>query len=96
MAEPNDERPAAHDRRQRKTRTGVVTSDKMDEDRDGVAGAALRAPGLRQAGDPDQEGQGARRDDGAKAGDMVRIMETRPLAKTVKRWRVVEIDRAAE
>ena len=27
---------------------------------------------------------------GAKAGDTVRIMETRPLAKTVS-WRVVEI-----
>jgi small subunit ribosomal protein S17 len=27
---------------------------------------------------------------GAKAGDTVRIMETRPLAKTV-RWRVTEI-----
>ena len=27
---------------------------------------------------------------GAKSGDLVRIMETRPLAKTV-RWRVVEI-----
>ena len=27
---------------------------------------------------------------GAKAGDTVRIMETRPLSKT-KRWRVVEI-----
>jgi len=27
---------------------------------------------------------------GAKAGDTVRIMETRPLSRT-KRWRVVEI-----
>jgi small subunit ribosomal protein S17 len=27
---------------------------------------------------------------GAKAGDLVRIMETRPLSRT-KRWRVVEI-----
>jgi small subunit ribosomal protein S17 len=32
----------------------------------------------------------ARNTMGAKAGDLVRIMETRPLAKTV-RWRVVEI-----
>ncbi|MDH4347733.1 MAG: 30S ribosomal protein S17, partial [Gemmatimonadota bacterium] len=32
----------------------------------------------------------ARNTMGAKAGDLVRIMETRPLAKTVC-WRVVEI-----
>jgi small subunit ribosomal protein S17 len=32
----------------------------------------------------------ARNDMGAQAGDTVRIMETRPLAKTVC-WRVVEI-----
>ena len=32
----------------------------------------------------------ARNDHGAKAGDTVRIMETRPLAKTVN-WRVTEI-----
>ena len=31
----------------------------------------------------------------AKVGDVVRIMETRPLSKT-KRWRVVEIVRRAE
>jgi small subunit ribosomal protein S17 len=32
----------------------------------------------------------ARDEHGAKTGDTVRIMETRPLAKTV-RWRVFEI-----
>jgi small subunit ribosomal protein S17 len=32
---------------------------------------------------------------GAKAGDLVRIMETRPLSKT-KRWRVVEIVKRAQ
>ena len=32
----------------------------------------------------------ARNDMGAQAGDTVRIMETRPLAKTIC-WRVVEI-----
>ena len=32
----------------------------------------------------------ARDEHGAKVGDTVRIMETRPLAKTV-RWRVIEI-----
>jgi len=32
----------------------------------------------------------ARNEQGAKTGDTVRIMETRPLAKTV-RWRVTDI-----
>ncbi len=32
---------------------------------------------------------------GAKTGDVVRIVETRPLSKT-KRWRVVEILRRAQ
>jgi small subunit ribosomal protein S17 len=32
---------------------------------------------------------------GAKAGDTVRIMETRPIARTV-RWRVVEIVQRAK
>ena len=32
---------------------------------------------------------------GAKIGDLVRIVETRPLSKT-KRWRVAEITRRAE
>ena len=37
----------------------------------------------------------ARNEHGAKAGDTVRIMETRPLSKTV-RWRVVEIVERAQ
>jgi len=37
----------------------------------------------------------ARNDMGAQAGDTVRIMETRPLAKTVC-WRVIEIVQKAK
>jgi small subunit ribosomal protein S17 len=37
----------------------------------------------------------ARNEHDAKVGDTVRIMETRPLAKTV-RWRVVEIVQRAK
>ena len=37
----------------------------------------------------------ARDEHGAKIGDTVRIMETRPLAKTV-RWRVLEIVKRAK
>ena len=90
MAEQSmTDRPADRPPRGR-PRTGVVTSDKMTKTVTVLADAPLRPPGLRQAGHPDQEGEGAQRGTGAKAGDTVRIMETRPLAKTVS-WRVTEI-----
>jgi small subunit ribosomal protein S17 len=77
------------DRTRRKVRTGVVLSDKMTR----TVTVAL----TRRFAHPEYGKQvnrttkvKARNDDGAKAGDTVRIMETRPLAKTV-RWRVFEI-----
>lgn len=77
-------------RRRRKTRQGVVTSDKMTKT---VVVELTRRFAHPQYGK--QMTRTARvkaRDDsfGAKTGDTVRIMETRPLAKTVA-WRVVEI-----
>jgi small subunit ribosomal protein S17 len=76
-------------RNRRKTRTGVVTSDKMQR--------TVTVSLVRRYAHPVYGKQvtrtktiKARNDHGAKAGDTVRIMETRPLAKTV-RWRVTEI-----
>ena len=76
-------------RNQRKTRTGVVTSDKMEK--------TVTVSLTRRYAHPVYGKQitrtktvKARNEHGAKAGDTVRIMETRPLAKTV-RWRVTEI-----
>jgi small subunit ribosomal protein S17 len=76
-------------RRQRKTRTGVVTSDKM------VKTVVVRL--TRRLAHPvygkriTRYGKvKARNEQDAKVGDLVRIVETRPLAKTV-RWRVVEV-----
>ncbi len=76
-------------RARRKTRTGVVTSDKMTK----TVTVAL----VRQYAHPVYGKQMTRttrvkaHDElGAHEGDTVRLMETRPLAKTV-RWRVVEI-----
>jgi small subunit ribosomal protein S17 len=76
-------------RSQRKTRTGVVTSDKMDK--------TVTVSLVRRYAHPVYGKQvtrtkkvKARNEKDAKAGDTVRIMETRPLAKTV-RWRVTEI-----
>ena len=77
------------DRTRRKSRTGVVTSDKMQKT---VSVSLTRRFAHAVYGKQVTRTKSvkARDDHGAKTGDTVRIMETRPLAKTV-RWRVVEI-----
>jgi small subunit ribosomal protein S17 len=76
-------------RTRRKIRQGIVTSDKMEK--------TVTVSLVRRYAHPVYGKQvtrtkkvKARNDHGAKAGDTVRIMETRPLAKTVC-WRVVEV-----
>lgn len=78
------------DRNRRKTRTGVVMSDKMDktivvgvEDfvRHSLYGKAVKRTRKFKAHDEENI---------AGVGDRVRIMETRPLSKD-KRWRLVGI-----
>ncbi len=78
----------------RKMRTGLVVSDKMTKT------VTVRLE--RRFAHPLYGKQMSRThkvkahdDHGAGIGDMVRIMETRPLSKT-KRWRVVEIVERAE
>jgi small subunit ribosomal protein S17 len=81
--------PDTSARRQRKTRQGVVTSDKMTKT---VTVLLTRRTAHATYGKRITRGTAlkARNELGAKTGDTVRIMETRPLAKTVT-WRVVEI-----
>jgi small subunit ribosomal protein S17 len=78
------------DRGERKTRTGVVVSDGMNktvvvqvESRKPhrLYEKMVRRTSKLHAHDEANE---------AKVGDLVRLMETRPLSKT-KRWRIVEI-----
>jgi small subunit ribosomal protein S17 len=78
------------ERGERKLRTGVVVSDVMDKTvvvkierrtRHGLYGKSIRRTSKLHAHDEANE---------AKVGDVVRLMETRPLSAT-KRWRVVEI-----
>ena len=76
-------------RTRRKVRMGVVTSDKMEK--------TVTVSLVRRYAHPVYGKQitrtkkvKARNDHDAKTGDTVRIMETRPLAKTVN-WRVTEI-----
>jgi small subunit ribosomal protein S17 len=78
------------ERNARKTRVGMVVSDKMTKTvvvsierrvQHPVYGKMVRRTKKLKAHDEENA---------AKTGDTVRIMETRPLSKD-KRWRVVEI-----
>jgi len=74
----------------RKVRTGRVTSDKMHKS---VVVALARSVTHGLYGKQSTRTQKVVAHDEkneAKVGDLVRIVETRPLSKT-KRWRVVEI-----
>ena len=77
-------------RASRKTRVGLVVSDKMEKTvvvsierrvQHPVYGKMVRRTKRLKAHDEKND---------AKTGDTVRIMETRPLSKD-KRWRLVEI-----
>jgi len=74
----------------RKTRVGLVVSDKMDKTvvvaiqrlvRHSLYGRIVKQTRKFKAHDEANE---------CKVGDKVRVMETRPLSKD-KRWRVVDI-----
>ena len=76
-------------RGRRKVRTGVVVSDKMQK----TVTVSLTwrfAHGLYGKQLVRSKKVAAHDELGAKAGDTVRIVETRPLSKS-KRWRVVHI-----
>ena len=80
----------SEERNMRKTRTGIVVSDKMDKTvviaikvnvRHPLYGKIIKRTSKIHAHDEKNE---------CGVGDRVAVMETRPLSKT-KRWRVVEI-----
>jgi small subunit ribosomal protein S17 len=73
----------------RKVRTGVVVSDKMQKTVT-VSMTRRYAHGLYGKLMVRTKTVAAHDELGAKAGDTVRIVETRPLSKR-KRWRVVDI-----
>jgi small subunit ribosomal protein S17 len=90
MAELAKRESDTAERNARKTRVGMVVSDKMAKTvvvsierrvQHPVYGKMVRRTKKLKAHDEQNE---------AKTGDTVRIMETRPLSKD-KRWRVVEI-----
>ena len=89
MSDTNKQSAAAQ-RQTRKTRVGLVVSDKMQKTvvvaierrvPHPVYGKMMTRTTRLKAHDEENT---------AKAGDTVRIMETRPMSKD-KRWRLVEI-----
>lgn len=73
---------------QRKTKTGVVVSDKMDKTVVVEVESTMRHPVYQKVVQRKKKFYAHDKDNQAKVGDKVTITETRPLSKT-KRWRVV-------
>jgi small subunit ribosomal protein S17 len=91
MTNPNS---ATSERTTRKTRVGLVVSDKMDKTVVVAIERRVPHPVYGKMVTRTTRLKAHDEQNSAKAGDTVRIMETRPLSKD-KRWRVVEIvDRA--
>ena len=82
------------ERNLRKTRVGVVVSDKMDKTVVVAVYDTVRHPLYNKIVKKTYKLKAHDETNDAKIGDTVRVMETRPLSKD-KRWRLVEImDRA--
>jgi small subunit ribosomal protein S17 len=80
------------DRARRKQRTGVVTSDKMNKTVTVTLVRRYAHPvyGKQVTRSKKVKARNLEGEQGARTGDTVRIMETRPLAKTVN-WRVTAV-----
>lgn len=83
-------------RGQRKTRVGVVVSDKMNKTVVVAVETMVRHPLYKRTLRRTKKFKAHDETNSCRVGDTVRIMETRPLSKE-KRWRVTEIlSRAGE
>ena len=85
---------AAAERNARKSRTGLVVSDKMEKTVVVAIERRVPHPVYGKMVTRTKRLKAHDEENSAKVGDTVRIVETRPLSKD-KRWRLVEIiDRA--
>ena len=82
--------PQAETRGRRKVRVGVVVSDKMDKTVLVRIDRRVRHPLYKKTVARANKLAAHDENNDAHVGDMVRVVETRPLSKS-KRWRVVEI-----
>jgi small subunit ribosomal protein S17 len=88
MAEMTNQ--AATDRNARKSRTGLVVSDKMEKTVVVAIERRVPHPVYGKMVTRTKRLKAHDEENSAKVGDTVRIVETRPLSKD-KRWRLVEI-----
>ncbi|RKY97382.1 MAG: 30S ribosomal protein S17 [Candidatus Hydrothermota bacterium] len=82
-------------RGQRKERIGIVVSDKMDKTRVVLVERLTQHPKYKKYVRRRKKFYAHDENNESRTGDLVRIVETRPLSK-LKRWRIVEILRRAE
>ncbi|MSS83805.1 30S ribosomal protein S17 [Actinomycetaceae bacterium WB03_NA08] len=78
------------ERNHRKVRRGYVTSDKMDKTVTVVLEDRAKHPLYGKVVRKSKKVKAHDQDNTCREGDLVLLMETRPLSRT-KRWRVVEI-----
>ncbi|MFZ4426053.1 MAG: 30S ribosomal protein S17 [Saprospiraceae bacterium] len=78
------------ERNLRKTRIGVVSSNKMEKTISVTVERKLMHPIYGKFVKKNKKFMAHDEENACQIGDVVRIMETRPLSK-LKRWRLVEI-----
>ncbi len=83
------------ERRKRKVRDGIVVSDKMDRTVTVLWERKFIHPLYKKVVRRSTKLIAHDEENSCKVGDLVRIMETRPLSKS-KRWRVVDILKKGE
>jgi small subunit ribosomal protein S17 len=89
-ASPATAEAESHTRGRRKVRVGVVVSDKMDKTVLVRIDRRVRHPLYKKTVARANKLAAHDETNDAHVGDLVRVVETRPLSKS-KRWRVVEI-----
>lgn len=83
------------DRNNRKEREGIVVSDKMDKTVVVLEEKMVIHPRYKKRMKQSKKYKAHDEKNECKIGDLVRIMETRPLSKD-KNWRVTKIIKTAE
>ncbi len=85
----------AESRGKRKVRTGRVVSDKSDKTRIVVVERSFQNPLYQKIVRRSRKYSVHDEENLSKVGDIITIMETRPLSKT-KRWRLMEVTERAK
>ncbi len=85
----------AENQSNRKSMTGTVTSDKMDKTITVSVETVKQHPLYKKTVKTNKKYKAHDESNEAKIGDVVKIMETRPLSKD-KRWKLTEIVQKAK